>query len=217
MILNNKITILGVACALFSLSSYGQSFNYDDCVLQGLKGVSSDAAARMVKEACNNKRLESYRQADKKINDEYGEEDSSSVLEETTKFYSTESGGNISKEYRNASKDSNKMVSYVKISVRGVDKSGYCDFATSKSYAYKTSIKQNSTVSLIFPKATESLCIDVISVRTKPYKWSDFSISSSVKPLENDPFATKSVGFFPAAPAPAPAAAPAPYYPPIKR
>lgn len=210
-----------IAISLFSFAANAQTFSYDDCVLQGLKGVSSDAAARMIRQSCENKRTDFYRQADKKVNDEYGVDDSTSILEDYSKSYSLESGGYASNEYKNISKDDTKLISYVKLSVQATDKNGYCDYSSTKYYSYKTSIKPGSTGSLLFKApSSKSICLNVTAVKTKPYKWSEFSLSSSFKPLDKDPFENTGM-FIPAAPAPAPAAAPAPaplpYYPPAKR
>ena len=210
--MNNMLKTLSVAIAygLLPLSVNAQTFSYDDCVLQGLKGVSSDAAARMIRQSCENKRTDFYRQADKKINDEYGVDDSTSILDDYSKSYSLESGGYASNEYKNISQDDTKLISYVKLSVQATDKNGYCDYSSTKYYSYKTSIKPGSNGSFFFKApSSKSICLKVASVRTKPYKWSEFSLSSSFKPLDKDPFENTGM-FIPAAPAPAAAPAPVP-------
>lgn len=213
-----KITS-SVAFGAFSLSAFCQaSFSYEDCLLQGLKGVSSDAAARIIQEACNNKKTILTRETDKKINEEWGDETSTSILEEVAKTYSAESEGNASIEFKNISTENGKIISYIELSVRGVDASGFCSFALEKVYSYKSTLKQNSTIKLIFPRATDTICSDVTAVRTKASKWSDFSLSSSVRPTDGVPFAKKPVASRLApAPSPAPAASPLPYIPPKKK
>lgn len=179
---------IAITLGLLPLAANAQSFPYDDCVLQGLKGVSSDAAARMIRQSCENKRTEFTRQKDKKNNEEYGVDDRTSILEDHSKGYSLEPNGYISSEYKNTSKDDTKWISYVRLSVQATNKDGYCDYSTIKYYSYKTSIKPGA-ISRFFFKApsSKSICFDVSAVRTKPYKWSDFSLSSSFKPLDKDP------------------------------
>lgn len=205
-----KTMYAAIVFAFPHMAVSAQSFSYDDCILQGLKGVSSDAAARIIRQSCENKRTEFHRQADKKINDEYGADDNTSILEDYSKGYSLQSGGYASNEYKNISNDQSKLISYVKLAVQAIDKNGYCDYSTTKYYSYKTSIKPGATASLFFKvPSSKSICINVTAVKTKPYKWNEFSLTSSFKPLDMDPFENTGM-FIPAAPAPAPAPAPTP-------
>ena len=52
----NRWSIAGVICLLCSAEAYAWSFfgpkTYEDCILQGMKGVTSDVAAGAVQRAC---------------------------------------------------------------------------------------------------------------------------------------------------------------------
>lgn len=60
--------------ALFQNIALAAAFSYDDCILNGLKGVSGDAAAVLVRKACESKRDAAADARERAIRDEYGDE-----------------------------------------------------------------------------------------------------------------------------------------------
>jgi len=67
---SNRWLYLKTFCAICILPGWGMASEIDDCLLTGLKGISSDVAAQMVRQACENK-IAAKKKSD--LYDKYGE------------------------------------------------------------------------------------------------------------------------------------------------
>jgi len=179
-----------VIAALYLLSSYTYAGPYEDCVLTGMKGVSSDAAARAVSQACASKRSEIKREKQEKFgfamkSDEYTWNEGNTV--------GAEKNGYLSEIIKN--KSSYKTITYVALEVLDAD---YYDFKQpkwpafdfegesawkkerSKTYYYKLSLKPNAMTKLLYrAPRTDTFWANITMVLGRESKWSD-SISTSV-------------------------------------
>lgn len=191
-----------VIAALYLLSSHTYAGPYEDCVLTGMKGVSSDTAARAVSQACASKRSEIKREKQEKFgvamkSDEYAWNES--------KVVDTGKNGYLSKILKN--KSNYKSITYIALEVLDAD---YYDFKKpqwsgfdfegesawkkerSKTYYYKLSLKPNAETKLLFRSpSADTFWANITIVLGRESKWSD-SISTSawsdaVEPEPKDP------------------------------
>lgn len=194
-----KKTLVCFAVMLSSSITYAGP--YEDCVLSGMKGVSSDAAARAVNQACRAK----INEARKAKQETYGSamrDDEYSFSED--KYVGTHDDGFVSETFKN--KSSYKTVTYVALMVMDGDyykykKSDYLDFEgeaawqkeRSQTYYYKLSLKPNAEIKLLYRKPrTKPWFSNVVTVLGRESKWSDAMSPSAwggdvVKPESKDP------------------------------
>ena len=156
--------------------SQANAFDVNECILNGMKGVSSDFAAQQIRQSCIKKGNEAKRKKREALEDEHGKPIDIAILK-PRKYYNDEGNGFHSMEYTNTS--AHTTVTYVKLDVACSD---------SIKYPYKIKLKPGATISLIFPDSTTGYCIHVDEAYGRPSVWSDVSVFSSAKPLETDPF-----------------------------
>lgn len=164
------------------------AFDLNDCIINGMKGVSSDTAARQVRYACDQKNLSHKQQLQDELLKEFGEVLDTETLEKD-KYFKVEEPGFNSIRYTNKSAD--KTVSFVRLEV--VPAPGgpetLCDMSKRRVYAYKVTMKPHADVKLIYPSSATSNCLNALVVLGRPPSWKDVSFSSSAKPVDKDPFA----------------------------
>lgn len=190
-----------VLVILVLLSTQSHAGPFEDCVLAGMKGVSSDAAARAVSQACNNKRNEVQKERREKLGlpmkgDEY-------VWSESNQFDNSENGF-MSEIFKN--KSNYKTVTYVALEILDADFYEYKNpiFPTydfegqtawqkerTQTYYYKLLLKPNSATKLLYrTPRTKTWWSKATIVLGRESKWSD-SISASTggttKPESKDP------------------------------
>lgn len=181
-----------VLSLMVALAPDCRAFSYNDCIINGMRGVSSDAAANAVRVACLAKKKEYEGKPYANFVREYGE-----VLEK--RLYEINSGplGSSSKKsdwksknFRNIS--SSTTIRYIELVV-WVPSGGYCWYSTdAKRYIYTGRIKPMSSMRLAFPPPTEAeggICVDVRDVRGVPSStWEIGSLSDEVLPVDKDPY-----------------------------
>lgn len=178
---------------LIGQKSLAKEPSYEDCLLQGLKGVSSDAAARLVKMACEGKERDSQKRAIESLTKEFGEliDIDSIKMEE---HFNIESKGFSSIQITNSLQNPKEIITYVSLRVypaEGLNKS--CDHSKGINHSYKLSLKSGSSILLVFPSTSPSICPQIESARARESHWKDFSLSGTVKPMAKDPFSDKSL------------------------
>ena len=135
------ITLLGLAMA----ADAAIAFNLNDCIINGMKGISSDAAARQVRFACDQKHKEYKSERMEKLLKDFGEVVDVDILE-ASKFYSPEGPGFYSIEYANRSGE--KTITFLRMEVTpapagpGTD----CDTNKRRVYAYKLIVVASRTI-----------------------------------------------------------------------
>lgn len=181
--IRSLITLLGLAMSVDAATA----FNLNDCIINGMKGISSDAAARQIRYACDQKHKEYKSERTEKLLKDFGEVVDVDILE-ASKFYSPEGPGFYSIEYTNRSGE--KTITFLRMEVTpapagpGTD----CDTNKRRVYAYKLLVKPRASIKLMYPSTTSSNCLTPTIVLARPPSWKDVSLSSVVKPLEKDPF-----------------------------
>lgn len=183
------ILIGTIAASSIVAPCHANGFSLNDCILNGVKGVSSDVAARLVRKACEDKQEEHRQQRGNALKQEYGELiDTASVVK--AKFFNTESAGFASIEITNSARSPERTLTYVKLSVMpAAGDNQPCDPQREARYSYKLTLKPGTSINLVFPSDAKAICTSIEAARGRPTAWKDFSLSGSVKPLDKDPFA----------------------------
>jgi len=164
-------------CGLVALIAHGAvgAGGVDDCILNGLKGVSSDAAARMIKQACESKVTAA--RADRLIK-KYG--DKVNVQLPVEGWNSWASTG-LRAVLRNAS---SLTATLVEVSFSKPDSKNNCTAPPSKKELYRVKIKPGSNGTFLVRDVTSvidktgAICIDAIMVRGRQPSTLDVSIGS---------------------------------------
>lgn len=209
-----KITsqlLIGIFC-LQGIHAYASDL--DDCVLNGLRGVNSDAAARMIKQACENK-VKSSRVS--KMVAKYGEwlDDDLTVVDLAKTAGTT--GESLTVKLKNSIQ---KTILYVELSVGVADLTGDCPSRRDyrHKYLYRVKIKPEANGNLSIPNAgsiidlKRDICISARAVRGRSPNSLDVNFStfeplpeSAVKEMNSELNTTYAVVLF--IPEPAPKAA----------
>jgi hypothetical protein len=183
--------MLSAAVITLALSSTAgaAAFSYNDCILDGLKGVASDAAARMVREACMSKSKEDtarQRAKDQEaatrqsnaLKDEYGANISTDLMI-LDKSYKHESNGSSSVGISNKAVADHTTITYVMLLVD----TGGC-WGSGQAYSYKLVLSPGTSTRLRFPHpgTEEKLCLSIIEAKGRPSSWRDIILSGSENP-----------------------------------
>lgn len=166
------------------------AFSINDCILEGMKGISSDAAARAVTKACEEKREDARQKSIAALTKEYGEPIDPSLVAKA-KNYSAESSGKASIQITNHALSPERTIRYVNLSVSPTDANGHCNPWDKKTYAYKLMLPPSSSTQLTFPMpgfGGSSVCTEIITARAALKTWKDISIAGAANPMEKDPF-----------------------------
>jgi hypothetical protein len=182
---------------------------YDDCVLNGLKGVSSDAAARLVAQSCRNKISDSSRAKMAKFGTKLQEGEF--VFVTGAGSVQNHEGGYFSRALKNSS--SFNSITYVSLVIKDgdyydfkpkggipilrdvigdIEEKGKWERERSHVFFYQLSLKPGKEVRLMFraPRG-ESFYSEVVTVLGREAKWSDTisanAFSTNVKPESRDP------------------------------
>lgn len=181
-----RSTLFAFGLCLFPVAA--QAFDLNDCIINGMKGVSSDIAARQVRYACDQKHREHKQQRLEQLSSEFGEVVDVETLE-AGKYFNVEDPGFHSMQYTN--KSSEKTVTFVRLEVipasggPGTD----CDMTKRRVHAYKLTVKPRAAIKLVYPSSAQSTCVNLLVVLGRVPSWKDLSFSSSAKPSDKDPFA----------------------------
>lgn len=180
---------LSIGLALSGSALYAAPpFDLNDCIIAGMRGVSSDAAARQIRYACDQKA-----KMDKQLREEeqvkvFGE-DVEVELAELAKHYEVESAGLNSIVVKN--KSAEQTLTYLRLSVTPVKVGApeLCDFDKTRTYAYKVVIKPGASLKLIYPLNGNGVsCTRIGKAVARLATWKDTSFSFSTKPVDKDPY-----------------------------
>ena len=177
-----------VAICLGLAVGAAHSFDLNDCIINGMKGVSSDAAARQVRYACDQKHKAFKQERIEQLLKEFGEPLDVEVIE-AGKYYEVEEPGFYSTQYSNKSNE--KTVTFIRLEVvpapGGAGTS--CDFTKRRVHAYKVTLKPRAAMKLVYPSPYPSNCVNALAVLGRAPSWMDVSLSSAARPSNKDPFA----------------------------
>lgn len=176
------------ALGIWLSSSSVLAFDLNDCIINGMKGVSSDIAARQVRYACDQKH-KTYKQGQlDRLSKEFGDVVEIDTLK-AAKYSDLEGPGFQSMLYTNESGD--KTVTFVRLAVTPapLGPGTACDASKRRVFAYKVTVKPLDTIKLIYPAPALAICLEPLVVIARTPSWKDVSFSSSAKPSDKDPFA----------------------------
>ena len=179
--------VLAAIFGTFLMTSSALAFDLNDCIINGMKGVSSDVAARQVRYACDQKQRAHVAERRLKFEQEFGEPLSTDLLEEAPHF---ELAGAGKHSIQVTSKEPSKAVTLIRLEVTPAPAGPgtACDPTRSRVFAYKVMLKPAQKVRLVYPSTADLNCLSVVSANARPTKWSDVAFSSSADPMPRDPF-----------------------------
>ncbi len=184
----NRIAVVTLALALIHGTVY--AFDLNDCIINGMKGVSSDVAARQIRWACEQKDQEYKKQRTQQLLRDYGSPLDTEALK-MEKNWAFDEIGFHSMEFINTTSD--RTVTYVRLSVAPAPNSppgAPCDPSKERIHAYTITLKPGARIKLIYPSSVEKgECISLKGALGRPTSWKDVSFFSSAKPADNDPLA----------------------------
>lgn len=179
--------LCGIAGAALGVHLGAAALDVDDCVLNGLKGVNSDAAARMVRQSCENKVVNQKRQ---QLSTKYGGKiDEKLALDNWDVDYANKT---VKVTVRN---DLQQTVTYAELSISSPMGNGSCPYPVNRKHLYAVKIKPGSRVVLVVPGGTSLIskdgrtsCIFVYAVRGREPSMLDVSVGA-VEPLTDNQLA----------------------------
>lgn len=174
-------------------SSVDDQLSVNDCVISGMKGVSNDVAASIIRTACESKSKALRRERDLQNQMEYGASVSTNDIEAVP----TRSAGSITDRLliSNVRGRPDAVITYVSFNISSMTKAGQCG-GEDMRLAYKVSLPARKSVALqipaFYPAESPGVCATVIEVRAKPSTWSDslknLTSIGEIAPLKVDPF-----------------------------
>lgn len=175
-----RAVMFGVITGLSATTA--QAFDYNDCILQGMKGVSGDAAVAAVRNACRQKSSDATEASERK----FGESIETDFLS-LAGAYSDEGPGQRSIVIQN--KHPRYVVTFLRLSIYPAPggPGTPCDGTKVKYLPYKLTLKAQQSTKLVYPSASKSECLLVAYALAREPSWTDVSLSSSVQPLDRDP------------------------------
>jgi hypothetical protein len=163
------------------LISSGYASELDDCVLNGLRGVNSDVAARMVKQACESK-IGGRQNAE--LVEKYGAPISADLEVESWDTAWKSSTLNVIANLRN---NSSQTVLYVVLGVATPNNNDTCPYSWEykRKFLYRVRLKPDSVGAFVIPdggsyrkKVGGGICLQGTAVRGRAARFIDVDLGS---------------------------------------
>ena len=158
-----------------TLNSHVLSGELEDCLLNSLKGVSSDTAARMVRQACESKVAEGRVN---RLIEKHGQRTTATLSIDDWNSW----GGSAAQAV--ISNTASLTALLIEVSLSKPDSQGKCTAPPARKELYRTKLKPGSTGTFSIPDVspliskTGSICIDAVMVRGRQPSPFDISIGS---------------------------------------
>ena len=161
-------------------------FDVNDCIIDGLKGVANDAAAKMVKEACERKAQERPEWKVEQYRKQLGTVVNSDILE-IFGLSTDEEIGFHSFLARNT--DPVRTVTFLRIKATPAPIAGKeCDFLQTKFETFRVTIQPGAIAKLLYPnRGGQESCVMLITVFARDSAPTDKPSLAPVKALPRDP------------------------------
>lgn len=181
---------LAIALSI-SLGASAASFN--DCILDGLKGVSSNVAAWMIKKACEEKQEADRLSRLASLAREYGDTLAEGSVE-LSEDYELENPGIGMFAVTNRTSAPRRSVTYLRLIVAPIEEGGHiCSWHHARSYAYSLKLKPAATKLVRVLIDSKHVCARVKEVRGREPSLFDISLASPEIPMPRDPFSDPSL------------------------
>lgn len=168
-------------------TAHAQSdFDINDCIINGMKGVASDAAAKMVKEACERKQQE---RPEWKA-DQYIKQLGSVASVDTLKIVELSTNAEVgfhSMFVKNV--DPERTITFLRIKVTPAPIAGKdCDYLHSKFETFRVTIPPSSSATLLYPnRGGQESCVVLVTVFARDIATTGKPSLVPVKALLRDP------------------------------
>lgn len=180
-----RLALLCVAISGSALPTVALAFDINDCIINNMKGVTSDVAARAIKSACDQKEVDARISTQREITKPFGQSIETSVAK-LNNVLAYPGGGFLGIQITNISK--NTTVKYVRLRTWPAPAGGAaCITSGVAEYAYEVTLAPRKSLLFQFPSSSASACIEVVAVFGKDASWQDYSMYSSIEPLKKDP------------------------------
>lgn len=177
-----------VLLSFFMISTaHAQSdFDINDCIINGLKGVASDAAAEMVKVACERKQQERPEWKTEQYRKQLGTVASVDILEIVELSTNAEIGFH-SLFVKNV--DPERTITFLRIKATPAPIAGKeCDYLQSKFETFRVTIPPGSSTKLLYPnRGGQESCVVLVTVFSRDVATTDKPSQIPVKALARDP------------------------------
>lgn len=162
------------------------NFDVNDCIIDGMKGVASDAAAKMIKEACERKQQERPEWKADQYRKQLGAVASIDTLNIIGLSTDAEVGFH-SLVVRND--DPERMVTFVRIKATPAPIAGKdCDFLQTKFETFRVAIRPGASAKLLYPsRGGQESCVMLVTVFAREPAETDTISLIPVKALPRDP------------------------------
>lgn len=170
-----------------SLSAHAQKdFDVNDCIIDGMKGVASDAAAKMIKEACERKQQERPEWKVEQYRKQLGKVADVDTLKITELSTDAEIGFN-SMVVRND--DPDRLVTFIRIKATPAPIFGKeCDYLQTKFETFRVAIRPGASARLLYPnRGGQESCVMLVTVFAREPATTDMPSLVPVKALTRDP------------------------------
>lgn len=175
-----RVFLKTLTISISLLTATGYASELDDCVLNGLRGVNSDVAARMVKQACENKvsgRLNA------EIVEKYGVSINTDLQVENWNTAWQGSTLNVVTTLRNTT---TQTVLYVELGIATPDSNDACPYwGYKKKFLYRVKLKPDAVGTFVIPdggayrkKVGGAVCLYGTAVRGRAASFIDVDIGS---------------------------------------
>lgn len=179
--------LLSLTAVIFTVCPHhALAEDLDSCLISGLRGVSSDVAARMVRQACENKIDNQRRQS---LLMKYGE-----ALDSELTYVAYESDYSKNSLKVTVRNDLSRTVTYAELGISMPTAKGECPYLHTRKYLYAVKVKPGASTDLIVPEGTSlqskefRICVTARAVRGREPSILDISIGA-VSPLSQSQLA----------------------------
>jgi hypothetical protein len=174
-----------------SLPAYAEKdFDVNDCIIDGMKGVASDAAAKMIKEACERKQQERPEWRVEQYMKQLGKVVDANSLT-ITALSTDEEAGFHSLVVRN--NDPDRIVTFIRIKATPAPIAGKeCDYLQTKFEVFRVAIRPGGSAKLLYPnRGGQESCVVLVTVFARQPEKTDIPSLAPVKALSRDPLSVE--------------------------
>jgi hypothetical protein len=183
-VIRSLIFVCGVG---LSVQTQAAGFSYEDCIINGMKGVQSDLAAGQVRLACRAKEADANDRHEEALRKKWGDRVEVETLQIAPNLSAADPGFSAI-EFTN--KNPGKTITVVRLGISPAPGGAgtQCDSARMRDFYYDVTIKPLEKLTFVFPVTTPFNCISTLRVLGREPSWSDIAVFSTAKPVDKSRF-----------------------------